>query len=335
MKLRFKKILLAVAILIILYGIGPKPEKSSYDFVELPTLPIDFQEIENLLSGREKELSLKLESKAQIIWANDSVKQKTPYSLVYLHGFSATSFEGNPTHRALAKKLGANMFLARLSDHGITGEDELLNFSAEQIWKDAKEALAIGQAIGNEVIVVGTSTGGTLGLMLAANFEFKALVNLSPNIEINDPTAFLLNNPWGLQIARIVLNGRHRSYEASDSAKMFWHTRYRIESLVQLQQLLEDNMSENTFKQIKIPVYVGCYYKNEKEQDQVVKISAMRTMFNALGTADNQKKFVEFPEAGDHVIASTIKSKSVVEVQESISEFLENEAEIKLPNPSK
>ena len=47
--------------------------------------------------------------------------------------------------------------------------------------------------------------GGTLALKLAAEFpEIAGLVLLSPNISINDPNAWLLNNPWGLQIARMI-----------------------------------------------------------------------------------------------------------------------------------
>ncbi len=78
-----------------------------------------------------------------------------------------------------------------------------LNLTADKYWESAKEALAIGQQIGNKVILVGTSTGGTLALQLAAQYpEVYAMVLLSPNIAINDPNAWLLNNPWGLQISQ-------------------------------------------------------------------------------------------------------------------------------------
>ena len=54
---------------------------------------------------------------------------------------------------------------------------------------------------GKKVILMSTSTGGTLSLKLAANFpEIAGLILYSPNIEINNPSAFLLNDPWGLQI---------------------------------------------------------------------------------------------------------------------------------------
>jgi alpha-beta hydrolase superfamily lysophospholipase len=77
--------------------------------------------------------------------------------------------------------------------------------TAENLWESAQQAYAIGKQLGNKVILMGTSTGGTLALQLAAAYpEIAGLVLYSPNIAINDPNAWILNNPWGLQIARLV-----------------------------------------------------------------------------------------------------------------------------------
>ncbi|MDZ7648638.1 MAG: alpha/beta fold hydrolase [Cytophagales bacterium] len=72
-------------------------------------------------------------------------------------------------------------------------------FTADRIWEGAKQALAIGKQLGNKVILVSTSTGGTLALILAAEYpdDVHALINMSPNIAINDPAAFLLNDSAG------------------------------------------------------------------------------------------------------------------------------------------
>jgi hypothetical protein len=40
--------------------------------------------------------------------------------------------------------------------------------------------------------------------LAAAHPEIAGLILLSPNIAINDPNAWLLNNPWGLEIAKLV-----------------------------------------------------------------------------------------------------------------------------------
>ena len=64
------------------------------------------------------------------------------------------------------------------------------------------------------------------------------------------------------------------------------------------------------------------YYKNEAEQDKVVKVSAMLKMFNALQTPVNDKKAIAVPTAGDHVIAGSIKSKDVITVENEIVLFM-------------
>jgi hypothetical protein len=38
-------------------------------------------------------------------------------------------------------------------------------------------------------------------------------VLLSPNIAINDPNAWLLNDHWGLQIARLVVGGKYIEFK--------------------------------------------------------------------------------------------------------------------------
>ena len=43
--------------------------------------------------------------------SNDSLKEKTEYAVVYLHGFSASQEEGDPVHYDFAKKFGCNLFL--------------------------------------------------------------------------------------------------------------------------------------------------------------------------------------------------------------------------------
>jgi hypothetical protein len=63
------------------------------------------------------------------------------------------------------------------------------------------------------------------------------------------------------------------------------------------------------------------YYKDEKNQDPVVKVSAMQRMFKQLGTPANLKKEMAVPDAGEHVIASHIKSKDLQTVENETEKF--------------
>ena len=322
--MRFLRIIIGiVAVLSIVYLIGPSPSKPNYNN-SLPSVPNNLIELEKFIATGEASHKIKLNNEARIVWANDSLKQKTKYAIVYLHGFSASQEEGNPVHRDIAKQYGCNLYLSRLSQHGIDTTDELINMTAENLWESAKEAYAIGKAIGDTVILMGTSTGGTLALILAANYpEVGGLVLYSPNIAIKDPNAWILNNPWGLQIARAVKKSNYNIINKPiPQYNQYWNHHYRLESTVQLEELLETTMTKTTFEKIKQPTLVLYYYKNEAEQDPVVKVSAMKEMFSAIQTPITKKRMVPIPNCGNHVIASPIQSKDIETVKAASANFL-------------
>jgi hypothetical protein len=91
---------------------------------------------------------------------------------------------------------------------------------------------------------------------------------------------------------------------------------------VNLQEYLETAMVPETFEKIKQPVLTLAYYKNDTAQDKVVKVSAMRDMYAALGTTADKKRFAEMTSTGDHVQGSPIKSKDVEGVKREIASFL-------------
>src|SRR6185295_9811239 len=244
-------------------------------------------------------------------------------------GFSASQEEGDPVHLELAIEFGCNLYLPRLADHGIDTTEQLLYFTPDRLWKSCKEALAIGKAIGDNVIVMSTSTGGTMALVLASEYpqDVFALINMSPNIELNNDKAWLANNPWGLQIARMVVGGDYyvpsRSAGVTDTLldNQYWNRHYRLEAVSQLQELLEDKMNAQTFQKVKQPSLTLYYFKNEKEQDPQVKVSAILEMNKQLGTPDSLKVAIPIPNAGGHVLGSYISSKDIESVNREIKKF--------------
>src|SRR5688500_12726384 len=83
------------------FFLGPAPDAPEYNrtLPDLPSEPVALQEYIRLREGRH---ALKKDNEARIVWA-DSSRAKTPYSIVYLHGFSASQKEGDPVHLRLAK----------------------------------------------------------------------------------------------------------------------------------------------------------------------------------------------------------------------------------------
>jgi len=317
-------IAIPIALLGIVYAMGPNPSTPNYN-IDLPAVPAGNIALEAYVATGEAAHTIKPGNQATIVW-NDSLHQKTRYAIVYLHGFSASHEEGNPIHLAIAKKFGCNLYLSRLSQHGIDTADALVSMTAENLWESAKEAYAIGSQLGDSVILMGTSTGGSLALQLAATYHtnIAALVLMSPNIAINDANAWLLNNPWGLQIAHLV-KASDLNTAANDTKlyKQYWNKQYRLEAAVQLQEYVETIMTGQTFEKVTQPIATLYYYKDEQHQDPVVKVSAIQQMMKEVSTPAGLKKEQAIPGVENHVMGSYILSKDLPAVENAITTFLQ------------
>lgn len=330
--MRLLKILgIILLLLVVIYLLGPNPSKPEYDKT-FSTLPVTPGELEQYIAGNESRHKVKPGNNAEIIW-NDSLHQKTEYAIVYLHGFSASREEGNPIHTDIAKKYGCNLYLSRLAEHGIDTTEPMLNMTADNLWESAREAYNIGKQLGNKVILMGTSTGGSLALQLAATYpEVNAVILLSPNIAINDPNAWLLNDPWGLQIARLVKGSKYNEAQNKTAVyKKYWDYQYRLEAAIQLEEYLETAMTKETYSAVKQPVLTLFYYKDEQHQDPVVKVSAMHQMMKELGTPLNIKREQAIPTAENHVLGSYILSKDLPAVENVITSFMSDVVKISRP----
>ena len=312
---RFFTILFLLIVLI--YLLGPKPDKPEMSR-DLPSIPASIGNIEDYIERNDEGFPIKPDNESRIIWANENKKERTNYSLLYLHGFSASWYEGYPAHERFAKKFGCNLYIPRLASHGLVTADALIDMTPDALWESAKEALMVARRLGKKVIVMSTSTGGTLALNLASVFPeyVEGLILYSPNIKINNKAAFLLSKPWGLQIGRKSNGGKYRITNEDFNSKecQYWNCKYRMEATVYLQQLLDVTMKKETFKKVTAPVFLAYYYKDANNQDETVVVSAMEKMYKQLGTLPDEKRKMAFPNAGDHVIACELTSGSVEEV---------------------
>jgi len=267
---------------------------------------------------------LKPNAHARIVWQDVQKKQKTPYALVYLHGFTANHIEGYPVHLSIARQFGMNLYLSRLEGHGVKA-DAFKTLTADKLLKSAEKALQRGRQIGKKVILMGTSAGGTLALYLAAKYpDIAGLILYAPLIDFYDVRARLVKKRWinktldSLSVGSLFLESR----DAIDPNEKIWYARYPLQGVLALAELVEAEMTDRTFKQISQPVFTGYYYKNENNQDEVVSIAAIREMLKALQTRGYQKIDVAFPDADSHVICSTVSSQSVDEVFGKTARFL-------------
>ena len=132
-----------------------------------------------------------------------------------------------------------------------------------------------------------------------------------------------MNNPWGLQIATLVQGSRYiDSKDTREIYKKYWYSHYRLEAVVALEEMLESSMTKETFNKITQPTLLLYYYKDEVLQDSVVKVSAMKEMFEQLKTDISQKKSKAMPETGNHVMGSPIKSNDTEGIEKEIERFM-------------
>ena len=117
------------------------------------------------LASEEADIpNLRPQSAKEIVWAYPASRAKTPLAIVYIHGFSADKAETRPLADEVAKALHANLFYTRLSGHGRDGA-AMEQVSVNDWVNDLAEATAIGRQLGSRVIVIGSSTGGTLAAL--------------------------------------------------------------------------------------------------------------------------------------------------------------------------
>ena len=90
-----------------------------------------------------------------------------------------------------------------------------------------------------------------------------------------------------------------------------------------MKTLINDYMHEETFKKIKMPVFMGYYYKDEENQDKVVSVPRMLDFYDQIGTPTDQKHKVAFPNAGHHVISSYLMNKNIDEVANETYQWAE------------
>ncbi len=317
------KILSSLALLIILYLLGPTPTTPELT-KPLPIVPTELIELEKWVNEKEAAIqNIRPDNQSQLVFA-DSVPQKTPYSVLYLHGFGAVAEEGAPFHRTVADGLGANLYLPRLFGHGLNEEEPMIGFNADDYLDSAREALAVAKTLGEKVIILATSNGATLALTLGDDPDIAALGLYSPNIKIKDPRAFLLTYPWGLQLARLITGSKYHFMSDMTAEKKKYNTHYyRFEATIEVQNLLEVAMHEETFQKVKVPVFMGYYYKNDSLQDDTVRVEDMLSMFEQLGTVDSLKQKRAFPEAKSHVITSYLNTTVYDKVASETLTFLE------------
>lgn len=258
-------------------------------------------QFDDIIEGAEKE----------VIWAG-SPGAVTTVSIVYIHGFSATKQEIRPVPDKIAAALGANLYFTRLTGHG-RGGPAMTQATANDWLNDAAEAIAIGRSIGQEVIVLATSHGGTLTSMISLDPVLmqgvKGITFLSPNFGLANKMSGILTIPFARTIVPMVA-GKERFWNAhNDEHAKWWTTRYPTVAVLPMAASLR-TAAGLPFHEVKIPALFIF-----SPDDQVVRADAIRRTASLWG-GPTETWEVELGDADDpssHVLAGDILSPSMTE----------------------
>lgn len=251
-------------------------------------------------------------TEARIIWAGDD-GASTQTVILYLHGFSATSEEIRPVPDRVAEALGANLIFARLPGHGRDG-DAMAEPRAGDWLDDTAAMLRIARAIGDRVVIMGTSTGGTLASWAASDpnmsRDVAAVVLISPNYTPANPASGLVELPaarlWVPWIA-----GAQRSFEPlNDGQANFWTVEYPTVATVTLGTLLREARARD-YSHVSTPAMFVF-----SDADQVISAPAVREFAQGWGGPVTMVPVAVPQEGGDpfnHVIAGNILSPALTD----------------------
>lgn len=246
--------------------------------------------------------------------------ERSDYVVVYLHGFSATRQEIAPVPELVADALQANLFETRLTGHG-RSDGAMLETSAEDWLDDAAEALAIGNLLGERIVLMGTSTGATLALAMNGHplmEHVDSVILISPNLGPRDPSAQWLTRPAGPLIAQLMV-GETRSWTAHNSEQQrYWSTSYPTAALVEVMRLVR--RAEKSLRQpldAKLLMLLSHY-------DAVISPAAAETAFDRIDAVHKQLVFITgVGDPSNHVLAGRILSPHTSnETARLISEFV-------------
>ncbi|WBU62668.1 alpha/beta hydrolase [Paracoccus aerodenitrificans] len=294
-------LLLAVIVIVaLIWAFGPR-ESGRFEPPQIGELPEDLDAY-----LYQEESGVPPEVSRRIVWAGRT-GVRTPVAIVYLHGFSATSQEIRPVPDLIAAWRGANLYFARLNGHGLDGAS--MGTAHVSDWaRDVAEAVAIGRRIGKQVILIGSSTGGTLAAMAARDPQLGRLIDgvvlVSPNFGLKNGWAFLARQPLARHWLPL-LGGRERCFEPKNEAhRKFWTTCYPLTAILPMVALVAEATSTG-YAEANQPL-LALWSRN----DQIIDAAAIPRVLESWG-GDVTESPVSLGPGDDpsaHVIAGDILS---------------------------
>ncbi|MFL2458954.1 MAG: alpha/beta hydrolase [Candidatus Pseudothioglobus sp.] len=238
---------------------------------------LNISSIEKYIALSEAKIhKLRPNIEKKILWAHKA-DQKTPISLVFIHGFSATRAELSPVIEQVGLALKANVFFTRLTGHGQDGV-ELSNATFENWISDTKEAISVGELIGDEVVLIGSSTGCSLiHALIEDQVKVRSVIYISPNFGPSSFRGHFLRVPGAKWFIPLILGKEHSFVAKNSEHERCWTTHYPTEALFAVKDSVVAASLAN-HKNIKLPMLFWF-----SDNDKVVSAKDTRKIISKMG----------------------------------------------------
>lgn len=246
----------------------------------------------------------------QIVWAFPNSKAKTPFALVYLHGFSASAGETRPLSDLAAADLQSNLFYTRLAGHG-RGGAAMAEPTVNDWMNDTAEAIAIANRLGNKTILIAVSTGGTLAALAALHpdlmNQIDGIVFIAPNFKLAASTAEVLTMPFARNIVPQIVGKERGFVPQNELHAKFWTERYPSTALLPMAAAVKHARSQ-FYHNTQIPALFIF-----SDNDAVVDHTATRAIIEKWGGATQIVNVDDSDDPNHHVIAGDALSPSTTQ----------------------
>lgn len=256
---------------------------------------------------------------------------RAPFAILFVHGFGASRAEGEAVVDPLAAGFGASVYYTRLPGHGGDLEAHAAARPEEFLLR-MEEDFHQMRALGEKIVLIGSSTGALLCTWLAARHpdEVAAVVLASPLFEFADPASFLLSRRIGMPLIEAVYGEfRDASWKTDPEQRKqpgyedHWITKQRFRAALIPDGLRRLIVRNGILSAVRAPVLILCHRADDAHQDTVVSVPAMHKAFARMNGGHPHPLSQEVAIAdGNHILLSAYVRTDKERVLSAIRGFL-------------
>ena len=278
-----------------------KELKNSIQNNETPEYKGD-DEIRQKLAEQIFSLDLERAKAAKVKEGNEPffINKRSNVSIILVHGLTASPWETRELGERLAAE-GYNVYGVLLAGHG-TDRSELRKTKWQDWHSSLKNAYEAMSYISDKIYVIGVSSGGSLGIMLAEENKVDGIVCLACPVYLKNKNTRL--------IPLIKHFYWYQKRELTEEEKKYYYEYRPLESIEQLEKLI--STYSFSLAEVNMPIMII-----QNKGDPTVDPESAEFIFEKIRSPDKQKIYFE----GNYHVLTRGEHKE--EVFNLIKEFLE------------